>query len=175
MGPSLVERVLHTPVQLLAEGGPQVAVGVQRRRDAGMAQPGLDLLGMGALGDEQGGARVPEIMKPEGRVEAGGLKGRVPDPAPEVRPSEQRPLWADEDELARRRRREVLGQHRRQERRHRQHPAAGMRLGLLHVPGGLPAHVLQRPDDAHLAAEKVEVPPLQADQLAQRQPRYTAL
>jgi len=62
MRPGLVEHILHPAVELLAERGPQMAVRIQRRRDAGMAQPGLDLLRVSALGNEQCGARMPEIM-----------------------------------------------------------------------------------------------------------------
>src|SRR5437867_1873079 len=110
MRPSLVEYILHPAVQLFAERGPQMAVRVERRRDARVAQPGLDLLWVSALGDEQSSARVPEVVKPEGRVEAGGLKGGVPFPAPEVRPPEQGTLRTDKHELARGHRRQVLGE-----------------------------------------------------------------
>lgn len=37
----------------------------------------LDLLRMGALGDQEGSAGVPEIVKPEGRRESGADNGRL--------------------------------------------------------------------------------------------------
>jgi len=43
----------------------QVAVTVESDLDAGVAELRLDRLGVGALGDEQGGARMAEIVDAE--------------------------------------------------------------------------------------------------------------
>lgn len=43
----------------------QVPVSVERRGDRGMAEPILEHFHVDALGDEQGGVGVPEVMHPE--------------------------------------------------------------------------------------------------------------
>jgi hypothetical protein len=68
-------QVLRQPVHLVGE---QMPVQVQGHLDAGVAQVGLDGLGMSSLSDEQRGAGVPEIVDPEVPWEARGGDRRQP-------------------------------------------------------------------------------------------------
>lgn len=47
----------------LVEAGQEVTVSIQRDLDGGVAEAFHDGLGVGALGDEEGCARVPQVME----------------------------------------------------------------------------------------------------------------
>jgi len=81
----------------LVEAVEQVPVGVERRLDRGMAEALLDDLWMLALGDEQRGVGMPQIVEGAGLPD-GGCDGRQPDPASEVAPPDRAPVRRREDE-----------------------------------------------------------------------------
>src|SRR2546430_537521 len=105
-------------------------------------------------------------MKPQLGIKSGRHQSRVPLSPPEVRSPQKRTLRTDENELADWCRSQVLRQDLRQERGDRQHSTARMTLRLLHINRCRAANVLQRPDNADLPPENVEVLSLQADELA---------
>jgi hypothetical protein len=112
-------------VELGAERRPQMRVRVERRRDAGVAQAGLDLLRVGPLCDEQGGAGVSKVVEPQTSVQAGPLDRRLPVPAPERRPGEEGSVSPKKDEVARRAVAEVFRQDVDEEGRDAQVATAG--------------------------------------------------
>ena len=59
------KHLVHPGREGLPVGREEVAVAVVGHLDRGMPELGLDRLGIGSSGDEQGGAGVPEIMRPE--------------------------------------------------------------------------------------------------------------
>src|SRR5258708_5032194 len=109
---------------------------------------------------------MSQIMKPQLGIKPGRHQSRLPLSPPEVRSPQKRTLRTDEDELADWCRSQVLRQDLRQKRRDRQHATARVTLGLLNVDRRCAANVLQRPDDANLPPENVEVLSLEAHELA---------
>lgn len=67
-GECLVERIRGQPLHVRGD----MAVAVEGHADVGVAEPFLHNLGVHALGQEQGGARVAQVVEPD-PGQAGGL------------------------------------------------------------------------------------------------------
>ena len=70
--------------QAIVQAGQQVPVAVEGEANGRMAEPLGDLLGVGALGDEQRDAGVAQIMETQARLDAGPLHSRVEVTAQEM-------------------------------------------------------------------------------------------
>jgi hypothetical protein len=77
-------------VELSPQRPPQMAVRVERRGDAGVPETCLDFLGMSPVGDQEGSARVAQVVKAQGRIEAALSRAASP-PAPCGRSLRARP------------------------------------------------------------------------------------
>ena len=94
------------------------------------------------------------------------------EPAPtEHRAPEPGAVRPEEHKLPRRCLPQVLREQLHEEARERQRPATGAGLRFLHVPHRLAPDLLQRADDAELAARQIQVLPPQPGQLAPAAPQ----
>jgi hypothetical protein len=115
--------------QLDVERGEQVAVGVQRRRDRRVTQPGLDRLRVRALGDRERCGGVAQVVERRRGVQARSLHGGRPEAMTEVRSPDRSTGRRGEDEVrAARVAREMPAEFIGQEHRDRHHPPRRLRL-----------------------------------------------
>src|SRR5205807_3736012 len=89
-------------VQLGTQRRPQMAVNVEGRRDACVPKPGLDLLRVGTLSDEQPGGGMAKIVKSQILIQSARFQCGL-EPAPtEHRAPEPRAVRTEEHKLPRR-------------------------------------------------------------------------
>ena len=157
--------LLEAVGELLEFVGEQVPVAVQRYGCRGMAEPGLDGLDAGALGDEQARAGVAKVVEPQ-PVGESSLDGcRLEDAGDELLLPQRTALRCGEHQIPRTLRPvgqvggELVAQEPRQMRR-----AGGVGLGR--PPHQPPIHLGRRLADLAASAKQVEVADTERHQLA---------
>src|SRR5918998_1572340 len=93
----VLERGVHRAGGSIAHVGQDVAVDVEGEAYVGMPEEVLDELGVDALAQQEGGARVPEVVEAGPCGQAGALQGGL-ERAGEVTTGERRPDRGTEDE-----------------------------------------------------------------------------